>query len=347
MHIGVEATCWGNNRGYGRHARALLSALVRLDAGNDYTLFLDSAENAETVPPGVKVRMVASSRPAAVAAAANGRRSLRDLWRMSRALAARDLDLLLFPTVYSFVPVWSRARKVIVVHDVIIERFPQLTLPRRASRWFWKVKAALGRWQASALVTVSEHSRQGIVEHFGVKPERVFVVGEASDPVFQVLDAPRLTARLESLGIPRNRPLVVYVGGFGPHKNLETLVEAFACLSGRNGSRDARLILVGEYVKEVFHSSFAAVKSQVQRLGLSERTVFTGYLPDDELVMLLNLATVLVLPSLLEGFGLPAVEAAACGLPVIATTASPLPGLLGEGGLYVDPHDREGWQRAT
>jgi glycosyltransferase involved in cell wall biosynthesis len=75
----------------------------------------------------------------------------------------------------------------------------------------------------------------------------------------------------------------------------------------------------------------------VDRLGIAERVIFTGYLPDAELVVLLNLATVLVLPSLMEGFGLPAVEAAACGCPVIATITSPLPMLLGDGGLYIDP----------
>ena len=98
--------------------------------------------------------------------------------------------------------------------------------------------------------------------------------------------------------------------------------------------------MVGEYEREVFHSSFQKLKSIVQELGLANRVIFTGYLADDDLVILLNLATVLVLPSLMEGFGLPAIEAAACGCPVIATKASPLPGLLGEGGLYIDPAKR-------
>jgi glycosyltransferase involved in cell wall biosynthesis len=87
----------------------------------------------------------------------------------------------------------------------------------------------------------------------------------------------------------------------------------------------------------VFHSSFERINAHIHELGLSDRVIFTGYLTDEDLVMLLNLATVLVLPSLMEGFGLPAVEAAACGCPVIATTASPLPSLLGNGALYIDP----------
>ena len=84
----------------------------------------------------------------------------------------------------------------------------------------------------------------------------------------------------------------------------------------------------------------------MQALDLAGRVIFTGFLPDDEVVVLLNRATALVLPSLMEGFGLPALEAAACGCPVVATTASPLPDVLGEGGIYTDPRSPEQLERA-
>ncbi len=99
--------------------------------------------------------------------------------------------------------------------------------------------------------------------------------------------------------------------------------------------------MVGEYQKEVFHSYAVTIQKQVAELGIEKQLIFTGYLPDDELVVLLNLATVSVLPSLIERFGLPAVEAAACGCPVIATKKSPLPALLGETSLYFDPSRQE------
>jgi glycosyltransferase involved in cell wall biosynthesis len=107
-----------------------------------------------------------------------------------------------------------------------------------------------------------------------------------------------------------------------------------------------RLVLVGEFEREVFHSYAGAIRQQVVDLDLGDRVVFTGYLPDDELVLLLNLASVFVLPSLMEGFGLPAVEAAACGCPVIATKESPLPALLGAGGLYFNPTRQEELEEA-
>lgn len=255
-------------------------------------------------------------------------------------MSDREFDLLLFPTIYSYVPVFSRAKKVVMIHDVIAEKYPDLTVPRSTARFFWNTKVALGRWQADAIATVSDYSRGSILEHFGLAAERVFVVGEANDPTFCVMEDPQPSPRLGSLGFAGNGRSVVYVGGFSPHKNLEMLVETFAKLSSRPDFADVRLVMVGEYEKEVFYSYFGTIKKQVETAGLKDRVIFTGYLPDDELVILLNLATVLVLPSLLEGFGLPAIEAAACGCPVVATKASPLPSLLGDGALYIDPTDQ-------
>lgn len=341
MLVGVDATCWRNTRGYGRHARGLLSALVRTDQGNRYVFLIDSEDQFQALPSEAEVRLVRNAMPTAVATSANGRRSVADMWKMSRALSSREFDIVLFPTVYSYVPILSRAKKVVMIHDVIAETYPDLTVPKRPARLFWNAKVALGRWQADAIVTVSDYSRKGIVDYFGVSPQRVFVVGEANDPIFQVLKDPQPSDRLGALGISQCARSVVYVGGFGPHKNLERLVSAFAALASRNEFADLKLIMVGEYEKEVFHSSFKSIKSRVEELGLADRVVFTGYLEDKDLVTLLNVSTVLALPSLMEGFGLPAIEAAACGCPVIATKASPLPSLLRDGALYIDPNDQQ------
>jgi glycosyltransferase involved in cell wall biosynthesis len=167
----------------------------------------------------------------------------------------------------------------------------------------------------------------------------VHVVGEANDPVFRVLDDPFQVEFSAGTCIPTGGRMLVYLGGFGPHKNVSALVQAFSTLAGKPDYGDICLVLVGEYHKEVFHSEISALQQQINQAGLGKRAIFTGYLPDEQVAVLLNRATVLVLPSLMEGYGLPAVEAAACGCPVIATRESPLPELLGEGGLYFDPAD--------
>lgn len=346
MHVGVDATCWQNTRGYGRHARALLNALIKVDQENQYIFFIDSNEYLSDLPGSVQQKRIQANAPTVVAASANGNRSPRDMWRMARAMSGASLDLLFFPTIYSYVPVVSRAKKIVMIHDVIAEKYPHLTMPGIRSRLFWKTKVAIGRWQADAVATVSDYSRRGLVEHFGMKADTVHVVGEASDSVFRRLISPRLTPRLKSLGLNEESRMIVYVGGFSPHKNLSTLVDVFAKLSRRASLSDLRLVLVGEDKKEVFHSYAESIRQQLTESKTQDRAVFTGYLPDEELVVLLNRATVLVLPSLIEGFGLPAVEAAACGCPVIATKESPLPSLLGTNSLYFDPRQPEQLENA-
>jgi glycosyltransferase involved in cell wall biosynthesis len=307
MKIGVDATTWQNTRGYGRFVRALLSTLVRLDEGNQYTFFFDSNEGVSAIPPQVKIQMVRTSKPTAVSASSGGARSVSDLLRMSKALSAPGFDVLLFPTVYSYVPVISRAKKIVMIYDVISEKYPDLTTPSRRGHAFWKVKVALGRRQADAIVTISGYSRDGIAEFFLIP------------------------------SIPTSGCLITYVGGFGPHKNLSVLVAVFAKLAFSKEYSDARLVMVGEFQQEVFHSEIGEIRRQIKELGLDDLVIFTGYLPDEELVILLNRSTVLTLPSLIEGLGLPALEAAACGCPVVATAESPLPEMLGDGGIYINP----------
>lgn len=341
MRIAIDATCWHNRRGYGRHARALLRALAELDRENRYTLFLDSTEDAGPMPSGCEVRVLRASVPTFRAASATGHRTLADMWRMSRALAAPEFDVVLFPAIYSYVPVFSHARKLVMVHDTIAETYPKLTVPGIRARLFWKIKVLLGYWQADALITVSDYSRAGILQRYNVDPGRLFVVGEAADRVFRRLEHPMPSPNLRRWGIDASSRIAVYLGGLSPHKNLEALISAFARIAAREKFSDVLLAMVGDSTGDAFLTCKETLVAQVNALGLSNRVIFTGYLEDEDVIVLLNLATVLVLPSFMEGFGLPAVEAAACGCPVVATKASPLEGLLGEAGIYVGPGDAE------
>ncbi len=256
---------------------------------------------------------------------------------MSRALSDPQLDVVIFPTVYSFVPIATRARKFIFIHDIIAETYPELTFPRLTARAFWKIKVALARRQADEIMTVSDYSREGLMRRFGIKPEKIRVVGEAGDAAFRRKPKAHLSDRLRAQGIVSDQRLVVYIGGFNPHKNLETLIDAFTALACTSEFADARLLMVGERKRDVFHSYAGAIEDRARESSANQRIIFTDFLPDDELADLLNLSSVCVLPSLMEGYGLPAVEAAACGCPVIATRESPLPALLGQGGIYFDP----------
>jgi glycosyltransferase involved in cell wall biosynthesis len=346
MRIGVDATCWSNRRGYGRFARALLTATLEADRANEYVFFVDYPSDEFPLPQKVEVVRVAADVPTVKAAAANGSRSVRDMWAMSRAFRSREFDLFFFPSVYSYVPPFSGVPQLVTIHDVIPELFPELVFPSRRSKLFWRAKVTLGVAQARLVLTVSEYSRQRLAETLRIPLSRMRVVSESSDPVFRKVEGGKPTALLERLGLKPGVRFAAYVGGFSPHKNLPLLVDVFHDLQKRGGFDDVKLVFGGDYEGDVFFSGYRQLIEQVKQLGLEERVIFTGYLRDDDLLALLNMTQVLLLPSFCEGFGLPAVEAAACGAPVIATTRSPLPELLGDGAIVLEPDDRTGWTDA-
>ncbi len=352
MRIGVDATCWNNRRGYGRHLRSLFNAVCNLDHSNEYVLFVDTPLDSLLQPlPPAQLTQVAVRVPAAVAAKAEGRRSLADAWSMSRALSSAALDCLIFPTIYSYVPVFTRAKKVLIIHDVIAERLPQHVFPNQTGRMWWRLKSKLARAQADRIVTVSEYSRRTLIAEFGLEADRVKVVGEAPDPIFRPLaeaaPPPAVTSQgVTNQGVTRHGRLLTYVGGFGPHKNLSRLLDAFEKLSAQPRFDDLSLVLVGDYETDPFYSGYGELRKRLAGSAIEQRVIFPGFLPDEDLVQLMNCSSLIVLPSLMEGFGLPAVEAAACGIPVVATEQSPLKELLGDGVLAFDPYDTGALQRS-
>ena len=347
MRIGVDATSWSNRRGYGRYTRALLNAVVELDQHNQYTLFVDSESEEFPLPSGAKVCRVATSAPAVKAASAESRRSVADMWAVATAIRRARMDLVYFPTDYTYVPFPLGAPRLVTIHDAIAETFPELVFPSFRSKMFYQAKIKSGIHQARLLITVSEFSRRQLVEKLHISPARLRIVSEAADPIFQPPESPSASEACRKWGIPLEARCLVCVGGFSPHKNLFMLLDVVREMVSRDAFRDLRLVLVGDYTGDSFYSCYSQLANRVSRDGLEKNVLFTGRLEDEDLIVLLNRSDALLLPSFAEGFGLPAVEAAACGTPVLATTESPIPELLGEGALAVSPNDRADWVQAT
>jgi glycosyltransferase involved in cell wall biosynthesis len=338
MRVGIDGGCWLNRRGYGRFARELVTALAALGGDVEYTLMVDfDPAGAPPLPPGVRVVRVPTVRPAARAASAAGRRSLRDLWAMSRAIRRERFDVMFFPSAYTYVPVGGRERVVVGIHDLIPEELPRHVFPTKRGALHWWLKLLAARRRADLIVTVSEASRQGIVRRFAMAGRPIAVISEAAAQPFRPLrDDPVLARVLARWELAEGR-FLLHVGGPSPHKNLEALVDAVAEVRRRAGKEACKLALVGDYEGDVFFSAHEAVRRRIVALAMEEAVVFTGYVDDATLAFLYNGAAALVLPSLAEGFGLPAVEAMACGTPVVASRRGALPEVLGGAGLLFDP----------
>ncbi len=336
LHVAVDGACWWNERGFGRFTRELVRALAGRSADADirYTLVLETEQPNDrglpAPPPGVEVRL-AGTAPTGEVTSGSGARSPGHLLRMGRALNAVGADIVFFPAIYSWVPLPARTPTVVTIHDAIPERFPRLVFPTRRNEWLWRAKSRVARTLAARILTVSEASRKDLTEVLGVSQSRIDVVSEAADPIF----APRNVVRSEvlgSLGLD-DAPFFLYVGGFNAHKNVPALLEAFAELPGTPA-----LVLVGDTSGDGFHDDVPALRAWLAaHPGVASRVALPGWLADDALVNLYCAATALVLPSLTEGFGLPAVEAMACGCPVVCSDRTSLPEVVGDAGRLVDP----------
>ena len=177
LEIGVDATCWANGRGYGRFTREICTALVQEGARHRFVFFADERAAAcfELRAPNVRLVTVAQRVSPTRAAAADGNRGVLDMLRLTRAVWRERLDVFFCPSVYTYFPLPPGLRAVVTIHDAIAERYPQLTLPSRKARLFWRAKVKLAIAQARLVLTVSEFSARELAEVLGLSPARLRV----------------------------------------------------------------------------------------------------------------------------------------------------------------------------
>jgi glycosyltransferase involved in cell wall biosynthesis len=237
----------------------------------------------------------------------------------------RSIDV--FHSQFS-VPPFLRTRSVLTVYDLAFERFPQFFRP-----WERRQMAFLVRWscgRADHIITISESSKRDLVEFYRVDPNRVTVTYPGAGETYQPREKESAKTRLaEIYGI--TTPYILYVGNIEPRKNLSRLLEAFAELKGKDRVPH-KLVIVGQKAW-LYDGIFATVRKH----SLETEVVLTGYVPTEDLPAFYNAATALVYPSLFEGFGLPVVEAMACGTPVITSFGSSLEEIATGAAILVDP----------
>ena len=338
LHVGVDATSWRNDRGFGRFTRELVTALVARNTGFRYTLFFDQPPTA-ALPAGVGVVSAQTERHLAESAVGTSSRSPGYLWKMGRLVRQSRCDLFFFPAVYSYFPILTLTPCVICYHDTTAERIPHLLFPTKLNHRLWQAKTALAKLQTTRAMTVSQSSARDLEQILRIRRERIDIVTEAADPVFRVIDDPALPVQARARhGVPADATLFIYVGGMNAHKNILGLLRAMPSVVERNNG--VHVAIVGDTSGKGFWDNVPELREFVRtHPPLSSHVHFTGYLSDPELVALMNGAAALVFPSLWEGFGLPAVEAMSCGVPVLASDRGSLPEVIGNAGLFYDPED--------
>ncbi len=343
MNIGIDATSWWNNRGFGRFTRETLTALFQLESPHHYFLFVDQPLGELDRFDNVTVVQVDASRPTTEAAVADSNRSPIDMLRMYRAVARSSLDMMFFPAVYSWFPVPLKLPTMLTVLDAIAEHYPKLIFPGWRSRLFWTIKMKLAVWSSQRILTISNAAKEEIVQYIGVRPELIDVTSAAPNPLFRRTDDTAfITAARRRANLPAEAPVIVFVGGLAPHKNLHGLLDGFERALGKGELEEVHLALVGDFRGAGFFSNYESLSQRVESSEqLRSRVHFSGYIADEDLVAIYSSSLAAAMPSYSEGFGLPAIEAMACGAPVLSSDRGSLPEVVGDAGVYFDPFDVE------
>jgi glycosyltransferase involved in cell wall biosynthesis len=245
--------------------------------------------------------------------------------------AARDCDLLHVP--HFNIPLLRRRPLVVSIMDVIHLRSPEYRDSLK-SRLYARPMLAAAASRADHIFTVSNYSKAQIVEVLGTPASKISVIHCGVDARFhQNGGAQESQSAAEILGI--RSPYLLYVGNLKPHKNLVTLLRAFASLKSANKIPHS-LLIAGDDPRWK-----RSVVEECARLGVRESTVFAPYIATELLPKIYVGADLLVMPSRAEGFGLPVLEAMACGTPVLSSNAASLPEVAGDAALYFDPASHE------
>jgi len=263
---------------------------------------------------------------------------VRIFWeQFVQPLALRQARVDLLHALAFVAPVVAPCPYVVTVYDLSFLRYPEAFRP--FNRWYLSRGTARSVQRAQAVIAISESTRQDVISFLGVPPERVHTIHCGTDAAYRPLPS----AEVDAFKLSRRLPdtFVLYLGTLEPRKNVDGLIRAYGLWRERRPDAPPLVVAGGKgwYYQQIFEL--------VESLNLTDSVRFPGYIPQDELTLWYNAATLFVYPSHFEGFGLPVLEAMACGTPVITGTESSLPEITGTEGIarLVNPTDDEALAR--
>lgn len=336
MNIGISAIGFmpGKMGGTETYLRNLMHSFQRLDHDNSYKIIFDTPNNRgefSLVNSSFGIKTFNYTKPSFGWLVRGVLRNTIKIDIFKRALDDLKLDVIHYPfTVLS--PMGLKTPTVLTFwdmqHDFHPEFFSDEELKKR--RAVYKPSAEL----ATRIIVSAEFTKTCLVEKYGIDDRKIDVVYTGYGSEYQVIDD---TDALESVKVKYglNRPFLYYPAATWPHKNHKTLLAALKILKDRNAF-DGMLVLTG-----IAKQGQDEILGEIGRLGLSEVVKLLGYLPYEDLPYLYNIARALVFPSLFEGFGIPLVEAMACGCPVVCSNMTSLPEVVGDAGILFDPYSAE------
>lgn len=305
------------NPGIGRYMKDLVGAILALEPRGDYLLIL---------PPGSEDTIQTGSSSATTITPPLRYYSIREQIQLPGILRRHKVDLLHAP--HFMLPLVRPCPSVVTIHDVIGWRWKE-DIHSRVGRLYYRCMMSAAVRLADRIITDSKFSREDIVRCLGVDPEKITVIYPGISPRFRQINDNVQLENVRSKYRIENE-YIVYAGIYKPRKNHAALLHAFRRFLSNDGHTN--LVLVGP-----LNEGEQELRQLADKLGVSKKVIFTGFVDDSELRAIYSAAKVYACPSLYEGFGFTVLEAMACGTPVVCTGETSLPEVAGDAALYADP----------
>jgi len=326
MKIGMDVSfISGEKSGIERYAASLVNGLAKIDCKNDYFLYTYRRTRSDLAANKTNFTFRVSEKYFFYTA----------LWVKFYlpVTAKRDkVDILHCPCYIA--PVTDSFRVVITIHDMASWIFPE-NFPLK-HRMVYSLLVPSSARKAARIIAVSESTKRDIVKFFRIPEEKIEVIYEGVSEIYKpVKDENLLKGTRRKYDIPPSSPYILCVGTLEPRKNVARLIESFVYLKA-DGKIKQKLVIAGGkgwLYDDIFRT--------VEKFKVREEVIFTGCVPEGDLPSLYSGADLFVYPSLYEGFGLPPLEAMACGAPVVSSDVSSLPEVVGDAGILVNPYEKE------
>jgi glycosyltransferase involved in cell wall biosynthesis len=294
-----------------------------MDKLNQYLLFLPD-ENISDLHPGenMDIKTICEDR----------RDNFWEEIDIPNILTNTGIDIYLVPQNGIGLPQDKPCPFVITLHDIIPYRMPETVGPQYLKIYNEEIPHIIKN--CDGIITVSNFSREDISQALNFPKEKIFVTHLAAEDIYYPRNKLECKNYIRThYGIEDN--FILYIGGFSPRKNIKGLIEAFSKVKAKLKD-NVKLVILGKKGR-----SYYDYRDLVHSLNLKDEVIFTGYVPMEELPLFYNAAYVFCYPSFYEGFGLPPIEAMACGTPTIASNVTSIPEILGDAVLYVNPSNIE------
>ncbi|HEY5562000.1 MAG TPA: glycosyltransferase family 1 protein [Clostridiaceae bacterium] len=323
MKIGIDgrASQWYRGTGIGTYSYQLINSIRTTDKENDYLLFM-SKDRREDISLSENISINEITK--------NIDNNFWDEVNMPNILKNKEIDLYHVPQNGIGLPKEKNCSFVITLHDVIPFKMPETVGEKYLKIFLEEVPKIIPL--CDGIITVSNFSKNDIAETFNYPKEKIHVTYLASEDIYHPLNKEKCKSFIkENYSIAPN--FLLYIGGFSPRKNILGLIEAFSKVN-QTFDKELKLVIVGKLGK-----SYDIYKERAEKLGVADSVIFTGFIPITDLPYFYNACEIFVYPSFYEGFGLPPIEAMACGTPVITSSITSIPEVVENAAILIDPHD--------